>query len=97
MIHYLQDDYAEAFQDADRVIVTELYTAGEVPIPGTDTDMLCRRIRERCDEVTYVHELDAIPGWLQDHVDSPATVLFFGGDDLFQVADAYVTQRGGQA
>ena len=97
MIHYLQDDYAEAFADADQVVVTELYTAGEVPIPGTDTDMLCRRIRERCDEVTYVHDIDAIPAWLNSNVESPATVLFFGGDDLFQVADSYVTQRGGVA
>ncbi|MCO4760155.1 MAG: UDP-N-acetylmuramate--L-alanine ligase [Myxococcales bacterium] len=97
MIHYLQDDYALAFKDADRVVVTELYTAGEVPIPGTDTDMLCRRIREQCDEVTYVHELERIPSWLGDHVAAPATVLFFGGDDLFEVADSYVAQRGGHA
>ncbi len=97
MIHYLQDDYAEAFEDADRVVITKLYTAGEVPIPGVDTDLLCRRIRERCDEVTYVDDIEAIPSWLGDHVDAPATVLFFGGDDLFQVADAYVTGRGGVA
>ncbi len=97
MIHYLQDDYAEAFQDADRVVITELYTAGEVPIAGTDTDLLCRRIRERCAEVTYVHDLHSIPAWLQTHVVAPATVLFFGGDDLFEVADAYVAQRGGAA
>lgn len=93
MIHYLQDDYAEAFADADRVIVTELYTAGEVPIPGVDTDMLCRRIRERCPDVTYVHELGAIAGHLRQTVSDGATVLFFGGDDLFQIADGYVASR----
>ena len=93
MIHYLQDDYAEAFADADRVIITELYTAGEVPIPGVDTDMLCRRVRERCGDVRYVHDLDAIPAHLGETVGPDATVLFFGGDDLFAVADGYISAR----
>ncbi len=93
MIHYLQDDYAAAFEKADRVVVTELYTAGEVPIPGVDTDMLCRRIRERCAEVGYVHDLDAIPAHLEQTTEAPATVLFFGGDDLFRMADRWAAQR----
>lgn len=93
MIHYLQDDYALAFAGADRVVVTELYTAGEVPIPGVDTDMLCRRIRERCPRVEYVHDMDAIPAHLEATTQRPATVLFFGGDDLFRMADRWVAQR----
>ncbi|MSP92974.1 MAG: UDP-N-acetylmuramate--L-alanine ligase [Myxococcales bacterium] len=95
MIHYLQDDYREAFRDADRVVVTELYTAGEVPIPGIDTDFLCRKIRETGRDVHYVHDLADIAPWLQREVHAPATVLFFGGDDLFQVADRYVALRRG--
>ncbi len=97
MIHYLQDDYSRAFADADAVVVTELYTAGEVPIPGVDTDLLCRRIGERCDDVQYVHELDDIADHLQARFQAPATVLFFGGDDLFQVADAYIDARNAAA
>jgi UDP-N-acetylmuramate--alanine ligase len=93
MIHYLQDDYREAFRDADRVVVTELYTAGEVPIPGIDTDFLCAKIREVVPDVTYVHALEDIPPWLEREVRAPATVLFFGGDDLFRMADAYVGLR----
>ena len=95
MIHYLQDDYREAFRDADRVLVTELYTAGEVPIPGIDTDFLCNKIREVVPDVSYVHALDDIPPWLAREVTAPATVLFFGGDDLFRTADAYVALRRG--
>ncbi len=93
MIHYLQDDYAEAFAKADRVVVTELYTAGEVPIPGVDTEMLCGRIRERTADVVYVHALADIPGHLEATTTAPATVLFFGGDDLFQMADRWIATR----
>lgn len=93
MIHYLQDDYRTAFREADRVVVTELYTAGEVPIAGIDTDFLCNKIREVVADVTYIHDIDDIPPWLQQQVQAPATVLFFGGDDLFQMADRYIALR----
>ena len=97
MIHYLMDDYREAFIGAERVVVTELYTAGEVPIPGTDVHTLCNTIRQRVGDVTYIHALDDIPAWLQQEVVAPATVLFFGGDDLFQMADRYVALRTAEA
>lgn len=93
MIHYLMDDYQKAFADADRVLVTELYTAGEVPIAGTDVHVLCDRIRQVVPDVSYVHDLQDIPAWLQSEVHAPATVLFFGGDDLFRTADHYVQLR----
>ena len=51
MIKYLQDDYRDAFEKADHVVITELYTAGEVPIPGIDTEFLCAKIREGGAEV----------------------------------------------
>lgn len=93
MIHYLMDDYRAAFADADRAVVTELYTAGEVPIAGTDVHVLCQKIAEVTQDVTYVHALDEIPAWLHHNVAAPATVLFFGGDDLFAVADRYAAER----
>jgi len=89
MINYLQDDYAEAFHDAHHTVITELYTAGEVPIAGIDTEFLCDKIRSRGPEVTFVPEMESIDTWLLEHVPAKAQVIFFGGDDLFQVADRY--------
>ncbi len=89
MINYLQDDYAEAFHDAKHTVITELYTAGEVPIPGIDTEFLCDKIRGKGPEVTFVPEMESIDAWLGDNVPEAAQVIFFGGDDLFAVADRY--------
>ena len=93
MIHYLMDDYRQAFKDADRAVVTELYTAGEMQIADTDVHLLCAKIREVTGDVTYVHALEDIPAWLHANVTAPATVLFFGGDDLFRTADRYTQER----
>ncbi|HPV04372.1 MAG TPA: UDP-N-acetylmuramate--L-alanine ligase [Myxococcota bacterium] len=94
MIHYLGDEYSEAFKGADLTFVTRMYTAGEVPIPGIDTDWLVGRIRDAGSEVTYVPEMtDIIPEILKVLRDGD-TIIFFGGDDLFQLADELVQRLG---
>jgi UDP-N-acetylmuramate--alanine ligase len=89
MINYLQDDYAEAFHDASETVITELYTAGEVPIPGIDTEFLCDKIRSRGPKVTYIQSMDDIIPYLHEAASVGEQVIFFGGDDLFQLADRY--------
>jgi UDP-N-acetylmuramate--alanine ligase len=89
MVNYLQDDYAEAFHDADHTIITELYPAGEVPIPGIDTAFLCDKIRARGPRVTHVPAMDDIPALLNEIIGEGELVVFFGGDDLFRLADAF--------
>jgi UDP-N-acetylmuramate--alanine ligase len=95
MIHYLQDDYRECFREADHVVVTEMYTAGEVPIPGVDTDFLCRKIAEGGAKVSYVPEMDRIEPFLLERVQTGDMVVFFGGDDLFELADHLIGTLGG--
>lgn len=90
MIHYLQDQYRECFRGASHTIVTELYTAGEVPIPGVDTAWLCDKIRESGSEVTYIPGMEDIVPHLRDHIGEGEQVIFFGGDDLFRLADSYI-------
>ena len=97
MIHYLGDEYAVAFQDADRVIITELYTAGEVPIAGVDAPWLCNLIRENGTPVDFIPDMSDIvthvesllPPMDSREADAPQ-VIFFGGDDLFQLADGLI-------
>lgn len=89
MVNYLQDDYAEAFHDAAHTIITELYPAGEVPIPGIDTEFLCAKIRARGPKVTFVPAMDDIVPLLLETIGPDEQVVFFGGDDLFQLADRF--------
>jgi UDP-N-acetylmuramate--alanine ligase len=98
MINYLQDDYAEAFHDAEETVITELYTAGEVPIPGIDTEFLCQKIRDRGPKVTYIEAMDDIISYLHSSVAPGEQAIFFGGDDLFVLADRYAAElKGGAA
>ncbi|MBM4387234.1 MAG: UDP-N-acetylmuramate--L-alanine ligase [Deltaproteobacteria bacterium] len=89
MIHYLQDEYREAFRHADLCVVTELYTAGEVPIPGIDSEFIVNKIGESGVRVKFVKEMSDIEHALRGEIKNNDMLIFFGGDDLFAVADDF--------
>ena len=79
----------QKFLDAQALDSGFLDVPGEVPIPGIDTEFLCNKIREAGAEVTFVQDMNAIPEHLMAAHDDAGMVIFFGGDDLFAMADAY--------
>ena len=95
MIHYLGDEYAVAFKDATHTVITELYTAGEVPIPGVDAPWLVDKIRSAGSDVAFVEDMEAIPDYLFDRLQPGQQIIFFGGDDLFQLADRFIDRVRG--
>ena len=88
------DDFR--FHDLRHTIITELYPAGEVPIPGIDTEFLCAKIRARGPKVTFVPLMDDIVPLLLETIGPDEQVVFFGGDDLFQLADRFAAGLKGE-
>jgi len=43
----LLDDFARVLSEADVLLVTEVYAAGEAPIAGADGRAICRAVRTR--------------------------------------------------
>lgn len=89
LIDYLQDEYGEAFQGADEAVITKMYAADEDPIPGVDTELVCEKIRENGIDVTYVPDEADIKETLHQKVRPEDIVIFFGGDDFFQMAEEF--------
>ena len=83
----LFDDFAQVLAEPDALVITDVYPAGEVLIPGADAHSLCRAIRNRgrVDPVLIsdVHSLPAqLPAILQDG----DLVLLMGAGDIGSVA-----------
>jgi UDP-N-acetylmuramate--alanine ligase len=67
----LLDDFAEVLSEVDALVLTEVYAAGEAPIPGADARALARAVRSRgrVDPVLIRHprELrEVLPALLHD-------------------------------
>jgi UDP-N-acetylmuramate--alanine ligase len=65
-----------------------------------DTELVVRKIEANGLPVTYLPEQDKINDYLLEHVRPGDKVIFFGGDDFFRMADAFVAElarRAGEA
>ena len=89
LLDYLQDEYATAFEGSCDVFITTMYAAEEDPIPGIDTEFIVGKIRDTGMPVTFVPRDNGIVSALEERVERGDTVIFFGGDDFFQMADAW--------
>ncbi|MEX1080574.1 MAG: UDP-N-acetylmuramate--L-alanine ligase [Halofilum sp. (in: g-proteobacteria)] len=83
----LLDDFARVLAEADVLLVSEVYPAGEEPIPGADSRALCRAIRARgrVDPV-LLESVDELPGALRDILLPGDAVLTLGAGNIGVVA-----------
>ena len=83
----LFDDFAEVLSDADAVVLTEVYAAGETPIPGADGRSLARAIRARGRvEPVFVPHAAELTAALRDIVADGDVVLIMGAGDIGGIA-----------
>lgn len=94
---YLQDEYATAFRGSDEVVITTMYAANEDPIPGIDTAFVVRLLEDNGHRVAFVEDQNDIVAHLDGRVREGDQVIFFGGDDFFQMADAWAARRRADA
>jgi len=83
----LLDDFASVLSDADAVVLTEVYAAGETPIAGADAKALARAIRARgrIDPVLVASARD-LPGVLPDVLTDGDLLILMGAGDIGAVA-----------
>ena len=89
MINYHAENYRDAFAAADEVVLTEMWEADEEPIPGVTTPWLAEVMRAGGQVVEYIPEMDGILPYLERSLGPAETVIFFGGDDLFALAEDF--------
>lgn len=79
----LLDDFARVLSEADRLLVTEVYGAGESPIAGADARSLCRtiRLRGQADPV-LVNDLDELIAILPDMLLPGDVVISLGAGNI---------------
>jgi UDP-N-acetylmuramate--alanine ligase len=81
----LFDEFTRAFNDADVLVVTEVYPAGEAPIPGATGEALAAAIRTHGHHhVTYVSEKRHVGAELLKIVRPGDLVISLGAGDINQ-------------
>ncbi|WP_346351087.1 UDP-N-acetylmuramate--L-alanine ligase [Oceanimonas sp. AH20CE76] len=82
----LYEDFVDVLSKSDVLILLEVYSAGEAPIPGADSRALCRSIRSRGQEPVYVATPDEVPGVLAELMQDGDIVLTQGAGNVGALA-----------
>jgi UDP-N-acetylmuramate--alanine ligase len=89
----LFDEFCHCFNDADVVIVADVYAAGEAPIEGVGKEALvegARRFGHR--RVMPLESLEALPALVAEEAQAGDLVVFLGAGDITQWAYALPAQ-----
>ena len=84
--------------DADHIVLTGIYGAGEEPRPGITGDLLVRAVLDahpNC-SITYLPGRDQVADYLSSILRSGDLCLTMGAGDLTSVPDEVQIRRKGQ-
>ena len=86
--HWLMNEFATAFGDADVLVLTQIYSPpGEQPIPGVSSEALAGRIEQNTGRpVKLMSDKKAILEYLLTQIQPGDTVLTMGAGDIWTVA-----------
>lgn len=83
----LYDDFANVLDQVDVLVMLDVYSAGEKPIPGADGRALCRTIRGRGKlDPIFVPDSKGLPSVLANVLQDGDLVLTQGAGDVGKVA-----------
>jgi UDP-N-acetylmuramate--alanine ligase len=87
----LFDDFLTAFEGADRLVLTEVYAAGENPIEGVTSEALYQGFKRKGHmEVEFIPDKGQIVKQLAGKLNPGDIVLTLGAGDIYKVGEALV-------
>ncbi len=85
--HHLFEDLTRAFNRADRVLVTDVYAAGEAPIEGANSESLVASIRAHGHRaVSHVADLDGALRTIESEAQPGDIVITLGAGSITSLA-----------
>ena len=89
----LYREFGSALAQADLVVVTEVYAAGEAAIPGVDGGLVAEEVRRQGKApVYYCPEREKLPRLLEELTRPGDLVLTLGAGDIYQLGRELVTR-----
>ncbi len=85
----LFDDFAEAFEKTDILILTEIYAAREKNIYKISSSQLAEKIKEDCPDkqVMFMEDFQAIARYVNSNAESGDMVVTMGAGDVYKVGE----------
>ncbi len=85
----LFDDFAEAFNKTDKLILAEIYAAREKNIYKISSEQLAEKIKEThpAKEVLFMKDFEEIAAYVSENAESGDMVITMGAGDIYKVGE----------
>ncbi len=89
----LAEEFGKAFADCDELVLTDIYSAGEAPIPGITGETLVEAVA-RCGgkKAHYVQSLEALPAFLKAFAKPGDMVMTMGAGNIYQAGEKLLAE-----
>jgi UDP-N-acetylmuramate--alanine ligase len=92
----LIDDFGPALSAADVVILTDIYAAGEAPIPGASLEALASAVRRSVRDLHVVRSLDGVPAAVARLTQPGDLVVTLGAGSIGAIGDRILQAVSGE-
>jgi UDP-N-acetylmuramate--alanine ligase len=94
---FLQEEFGKAFTAADVIILTDIYAAGEQPIPGITGETLAGEVERQGRSVIYIKNREDIPDYLYSIASSGDLIMTIGAGNIWQAGERLVDKLRARA
>ena len=86
----LLNDFFTAFTDADKVILMDIYPAGEKPLNGINSEVLLKGIKDSMKDIAYIKERGEILNYLDEELKKGDTLITLGAGDVWKIGEEFL-------
>lgn len=87
----LRQEFGKAFSPADLLILTDVYSAGEAPIPGVSGETIKEEVENQTNKkVIYISDKEKIARYLSEIVEPGDLVMTMGAGNIYQTGEKLV-------
>jgi UDP-N-acetylmuramate--alanine ligase len=86
----LLDDFFTAFTDADKVILMDIYPAGEKPLNGINSEGLLKGIKDSVKDIAYIKERGEMLNYLDEELKKGDTLITLGAGDVWKIGEEFL-------
>ncbi|MDY4919513.1 MAG: UDP-N-acetylmuramate--L-alanine ligase [Phascolarctobacterium sp.] len=89
----LFDEFCASFADCDELILVDIYSAGEAPIPGVSSEKLAEGVKAKTGQIVqYIPRLDKAEEYLEAKAQSGDLIMTIGAGDVFKIGEELVRE-----
>ena len=87
----LHSEFGKAFVAADLLVLTDVYAAGEGPIPGISGETVLKEVEQQSGQkVVYIKDREKIAPYLAQHTQPGDLVITMGAGDIYKTSEELV-------